>query len=58
MPSENPASLKSKINIARMYNLKGIALWRLGLLSNDMWSSLEATAQAKKLFNNENSARD
>jgi len=40
IPSETPESLAHKIDIARAYKLNGIALWRLGLLSEHMWDVL------------------
>lgn len=40
-PSENPESLATKIGLAKRYNLKGIALWRLGLISDGMWEVLK-----------------
>ncbi len=38
--SENVESIKTKVGIAKRYGLKGISLWRLGLVSDDMWSAL------------------
>ncbi len=38
--SENADSIKIKVGIAKMYGLKGISLWRLGLVSDEMWSAL------------------
>ena len=43
LPSENETSLITKVAIAQRYGLKGIALWRLGLVSQDMWSNLRTT---------------
>jgi len=40
-PSENPASIKGKIGLARRLNLKGIALWRLGIIPAELWQSLQ-----------------
>lgn len=40
IPSETPVSIISKIGIAKRYNLKGISLWRLGLVSDEIWNSL------------------
>ena len=40
IPSENPESLVAKVGIAKRYRLSGIALWRLGLLSEEMWNTL------------------
>lgn len=48
VPSETPPSITSKIGIARRYGLDGIAIWRLGLVSNDMWNSLKVSVQAVK----------
>jgi len=48
IPSETEASLSAKTGIAKRYNLGGISLWRLGLLSDQMWETLETTVQAKK----------
>lgn len=45
IPNETPDSLQSKIGIAKKYNLKGIALWRLGLLSPEMWNVLKTSLQ-------------
>ncbi|NLG32443.1 MAG: copper amine oxidase, partial [Syntrophomonadaceae bacterium] len=49
-PSENAASIASKVGIAKRYNLKGIALWRLGLINDDMWQSLRESLIADKNF--------
>ncbi len=40
-PSETPDSLTQKVGIAKRYDLKGVALWRLGLISPEMWDVLE-----------------
>jgi hypothetical protein len=45
IPSENPVSMSAKIEIAKRYRLGGIALWRLGLLSEDMWGILKSTVE-------------
>lgn len=37
MSSENTASIRTKIGIAKRFHLQGVALWRLGLVSDDMW---------------------
>lgn len=39
-PSETAASIVSKIELAKKYRLKGIAIWRLGLISEDKWQAL------------------
>lgn len=48
IPGETEASLSVKAGIAKRYNLGGISLWRLGLLTDQMWETLETTVQAKK----------
>ncbi|HPU41242.1 MAG TPA: stalk domain-containing protein [Acetivibrio clariflavus] len=52
VPNENPDSLVSKVGIAKRYRLEGIALWRLGLLTDEMWGTLKATVKVKE--NSEN----
>lgn len=47
VPSEPPQSISGKIGIAKRYELQGIALWRLGLLSDDMWTSLRSSVKTK-----------
>lgn len=42
VPNETPESLTNKVGLAKRYKLKGIALWRLGLVSNDMWGILRS----------------
>ncbi|NLV17094.1 MAG: copper amine oxidase [Syntrophomonadaceae bacterium] len=37
LPSETPESLTKRIGIAKKYGLKGIAIWRLGLVSESSW---------------------
>jgi len=43
IPSETPESIVAKIGIAKRYDLGGIALWRLGLLNDEMWKALSAS---------------
>ncbi len=45
-PSENAASIATKVGIAKRYNLNGVALWRLGLISDDMWQTLRNSLTA------------
>ena len=42
LPHETPPSLAAKIGIARRFNLNGIALWRLGLVTEPMWEVIKA----------------
>lgn len=37
LPSETPESLAKRIGIAKRYGLNGVALWRLGLVSEPDW---------------------
>ncbi len=39
-PYESAESLVAKFGIAKRYNLKGVALWRLGLVPSDMWDTM------------------
>lgn len=39
--SENSDSLADKLRIARANRFKGVALWRLGLISEEMWEALQ-----------------
>lgn len=43
IPRETAESLLTKVGIAKRYDLEGIAFWRLGLLTPQMWSNLETT---------------
>ena len=45
VPNETPDSLVTKVGIAKRFGLNGIALWRLGLVSNEMWNSLRMTVR-------------
>lgn len=45
VPNETPDSLVTKVGIAKRYDLNGIALWRLGLVSNEMWNTLRMTVR-------------
>ena len=45
---ETHESIKTKIGIAKQYNLKGIALWRLGLIKPLMWEVIGNTVKAEK----------
>ena len=45
IPSENPDSILTKVGIVKRYGLEGIALWRLGLLTEEMWDALRKTIE-------------
>lgn len=40
IPYETPVSIAPKIGLAKRYNLGGIALWRLGVISGETWDVL------------------
>lgn len=42
-PSETPESMLTKVGIAKRHNLNSIALWRLGLITDGMWTGLKRT---------------
>jgi len=44
IPGETPESLRTKIGIAKRYKLNGIALWRLGLLTDEMWKVIKQSS--------------
>lgn len=41
-PGETSSSITTKIGIAKRYGWNGIALWRLGLVSDDMWMQIKS----------------
>ncbi|MCG0278408.1 MAG: glycosyl hydrolase family 18 protein [Thermanaeromonas sp.] len=42
-PTETAESILAKVGIAKRYGLDGIALWRLGLVTGEMWDALRST---------------
>lgn len=42
IPGENLNSIEHKIGIARRFGLQGVAMWRLGLISDNMWVQLHS----------------
>lgn len=48
MDSEDQTSVKTLTGLAKRYDLKGIALWRLGLIKSEEWNSLKETVEFKK----------
>jgi len=48
VPSETPESVAVKIGLAKRYGLNGIALWRLGLITDEMWNVLRNTVSAQR----------
>lgn len=47
-PSETADSILSKVGMAKKYDLQGIAIWRLGLVSNEMWDALRSSVQPRR----------
>jgi len=48
VPRETPESILVKVGIAKRYGLDGIALWRLGLITDEMWAALRAAVAPRK----------
>ncbi len=48
MGSENAASLHVKIGLAKRYGLKGIAMWRLGLIGEAAYEAMGASLELKE----------
>ena len=44
---ETENTINDKVGIAKRFGLKGIAIWRLGLVTDEMWSKLGETITAK-----------
>ena len=42
-PSETGESILEKIGVAKRYRLQGISLWRLGLVTEGMWTAIGQT---------------
>lgn len=51
--SENADSVSTVIGLAKRYDLKGIALWRLGLISSEEWSSMQQSIEFKQYDTNQ-----
>ncbi|MNJ39827.1 Spore germination protein YaaH [compost metagenome] len=47
MNNENEESVQSLVGLAKRYQLKGVALWRLGLITNNEWQELRETVEFK-----------
>lgn len=43
--SENENSVNTKIGLAKRYDLKGISIWRLGIISPAEWTQMNETVQ-------------
>jgi len=47
VPGETAESIVIKVGIAKRHGLDGIALWRLGLVSDEMWDALRTTVKTR-----------
>ena len=47
-PSETADSIDAKIDIAKRYDLGGIALWRLGVINDGMWQALRTSLHGER----------
>lgn len=45
--SENADSIKTKVGIAKRYGVKGVSLWRLGLVPDEMWNELREVIETR-----------
>lgn len=43
--SENETSVNAKIGLAKRYGLKGIAIWRLGLIGQPVWNEMSKSVE-------------
>lgn len=43
--SENATSVNAKIGLAKRYGLKGIAIWRLGLIGQPVWNEMSKSLE-------------
>ncbi|MNO43611.1 Spore germination protein YaaH [compost metagenome] len=46
--NENADSISTLIGLAKRYDLKGIAVWRLGLTTSDEWASMQQSIEFKQ----------
>jgi hypothetical protein len=47
MNNENESSLQALVGLAKRYQLKGVALWRLGIISNEEWDQMRDIVEFK-----------
>ncbi|MEW6661150.1 MAG: stalk domain-containing protein [Bacillota bacterium] len=48
IPSETPESILTKVGVVKRYSLKGISLWRLGLIPPETWKALKMVIEPRK----------
>lgn len=46
--SENADSVNTLAGLAKRYDLKGIAIWRLGIINDDEWDAIRQSVEFKK----------
>ncbi|WP_411346855.1 stalk domain-containing protein [Paenibacillus sp. WLX1005] len=47
LSSEDSSSVNTKIGLAKRYDLKGIALWRLGIIGQNAWTAMHKSVTFK-----------
>jgi spore germination protein YaaH len=47
MGSENDRTVNAKIGLAKRYDLKGIAIWRLGIIGQAVWTQMNESIKFK-----------
>jgi spore germination protein YaaH len=47
MGSEKDSTVNAKIGLAKRYDLKGIAIWRLGIIGETAWSQMNEAIEFK-----------
>ncbi|MBC8081356.1 MAG: glycosyl hydrolase, partial [Gorillibacterium sp.] len=45
LASENEKSVNTKIGLAKRYDLKGIAIWRLGIIDQPVWNQMNKSVE-------------
>ncbi|MDQ0195717.1 stalk domain-containing protein [Paenibacillus wynnii] len=45
LASENETSVNTKIGLAKRYDLKGIAIWRLGIIAQPAWTQMNGSVE-------------
>ncbi len=45
--SENAGTVNTKIGLAKRYDLKGVAFWRLGLIGQPAWAKINESIEMK-----------
>ncbi|MCL6458541.1 MAG: glycosyl hydrolase [Gorillibacterium sp.] len=45
LASENETSVNTKIGLAKRYDLKGVAIWRLGIIAQPVWTEMNKSVE-------------